>query len=96
MEEVIYYNELYDIYGELFTEKQRAYFEDYYYHNLSYSEIAENYGVSRNAAFKQIHNVTQKLDEYEKILQLKKKKEEILHIIENCDVDIQKKMEDLL
>ena len=74
MEDIVYYNELYDLYGELLTDKQRKYFEDYYFHNLSFSEMAENYNVSRNAAFKQIHIVLDKLEEYERILQLKKKR----------------------
>ena len=40
MHDVIYFNELYDIYGKLLTEKQREYFEDYYFNNLSFSEMA--------------------------------------------------------
>ena len=42
MEDVVYYNNLYDLYGELLTDKQREYFEDYYFNNLSFSEMAEN------------------------------------------------------
>ena len=60
MEEVLYFNELYDLYSGLLTQKQRDYFEDYYFNNLSFSEMAENYHVSRNAIFKQIHIVTSK------------------------------------
>ena len=37
MEDIVYYNELYDLYGELLTDKQRKYFEDYYFYNLSFS-----------------------------------------------------------
>ena len=81
MEEVIYYNNLYDLYGDLLTDKQRQYFEDYYFNNLSFSEMAENYDVSRNAVFKQIHIVTDKLEEYEKKLKLFEKKEKLLQII---------------
>ena len=65
MEDVIYFNELYDLYGCLLTDKQREYFEDYYFNNLSFSEMAENYDVSRNAIFKQLHIATDKLEEYE-------------------------------
>lgn len=83
MEDVIYYNELYDLYGKLLTDKQRQYFEDYYFNNLSFAEIAENYDISRNAAFKQLHIVTDKLEEYESKLQLFKKKKELLKIINN-------------
>ena len=71
MEDVILYNELYDLYGGLLTDKQREYFEDYYFNNLSFSEMAEDYDVSRNAVFKQVHIVIDKLNEYESILRLK-------------------------
>ena len=54
MDEVFYLNDLFDIYGELLTEKQRDYFRDYYFDNLSYGEIALKYNVSRNAIFKQL------------------------------------------
>ena len=69
MEEVIYYNNLYDLYGVLRTDTQKKYFEDYYFNNLSLGEMAENYGVSRNAIFKQLHISTKKLEEYEEKLQ---------------------------
>ena len=29
MEDVVYFNELYDLYGDLLTDKQREYFEEY-------------------------------------------------------------------
>ena len=45
MEEVLYYTELFDFYGTLLTEKQQNYFKDYYFNNLSLSEIAENYEI---------------------------------------------------
>ncbi len=77
MEEMIYYSELYDLYGELLTEKQRAYFEDYYFSNLSLSEISENYEISRNGVHKQLKEACEKLDYYNSILQLKEKKEKI-------------------
>ena len=51
MDEVVYYNELYDLYGELLTDKQRKYFEDYYFNDLSYAEMADDFDVSRNAIF---------------------------------------------
>ncbi len=89
MKDIIYYNELYDLYGSLLTEKQKEYFEDYYFSNLSYSEMAENYDVSRNATFKQVHIVVEKLEEYEEKLGLYAKKKKLLEIaskVENSDV----------
>ena len=96
MEDFVLYNELYDIYSGLLTDKQREYFEDYYFNNLSFSEMSDNYGVSRNAIFKQVHIVLDKLKEYESILQLKSKKEKILKLIDDYDLDIKEKIEDLL
>jgi len=97
MEDVIYYNNLYDLYGGLLTDKQRQYFEDYYFSNLSFSEMADNYNVSRNAVFKQIHIVTNKLEEYESILQLLKKKNELIKIINSLDdEEIKKRVEKII
>ena len=70
MEEYVYYNNLYDCYYKLLTDKQKKYFEDYYFSNLSLGEIAENYNVSRNAVYKQIQITINKLKEYEEKLQL--------------------------
>ena len=86
MDDIIYYNELYDIYGKLLTEKQRLYFEDYYFNNLSFSEIAENNDVSRNAAFKQLHIVIDKLEEFEKNVGYLKKRKKIMEILSNNNV----------
>lgn len=96
MEDIIYFNELYDLYGELLTDKQRSYFEDYYFNNLSFSEMSENYEVSRNAIFKQIHIVTDKLNEYEQILKLYEKKKLIMEISNSVsDENIKKQLEEL-
>lgn len=65
MEDMFYYNELYDIYANLLTDKQRDYYEDYYFNNLSLGEMAVNYKVSRNAIFKQLRIAVSKLLEYE-------------------------------
>ena len=97
MEDVVYYNELYDLYGSLLTDKQKQYFEDYYFNNLSFSEMAEDYDVSRNAAFKQVHIVCEKLDEYESKLKLYEKRNELLKISSKIDnEDIKEKLENLI
>ena len=96
MEEVLYFNELYDLYSGLLTDKQREYFEDYYFNNLSFSEMSENYDVSRNAIFKQIHIVTDKLKEYESILKLHEKRKKLENIIESVkDIELKNKLEEL-
>ena len=45
---------LYDYYGELLSDDNKRYFEDYYFDNLSLAEISENYQISRNAVHKHI------------------------------------------
>lgn len=97
MEDVIYYNNLYDLYSNLLTDKQKNYFEDYYFNNLSLSEMAENYNVSRNAISKQLHNIVSKLIDYEEKLQLFSKKNKLLEFFDMIDNDdLKKKLEDVI
>ena len=83
MEELVYYTMLYDIYGNLLTEKQRAYFEEYYFNNLSLSELASIYNISRNAIHRQLKETIKRLENYESILKLAKKNKLLEDIINN-------------
>lgn len=92
-----YYIILYDYYYSLFSLKQREYFEDYYFNNLSLSEISENIGVSRNAIHKSIKLIEKKLTFYEDCLGLYKKSLKIKDIIDSVnDNSIKSKLEELL
>lgn len=96
MEEFIYYNELYDLYGKLLTDKQQEYFENYYFNNLSLSEMAENYGISRNAIHKQLKIAIDKLNDYENKLGLNKKLKALDLIIKEIkDEKISKSIEEI-
>jgi len=92
----MHYVELFDYYGDLFTDKQKEYFIDYYFNNLTLQEIAENNNISRNAVHKNIKDVTEKLDYYESKLNLYSNKKKIEKLIENIDVDIKEKIEELI
>ncbi len=96
MKDSVYLGILYDYYGVLLTEKQKEYFEEYYFLNLTLTEISENKKISRNAVHKQLKDVEAKLIFYEEKLNLyqkaltieqlikdfpKEKKEEILKLI---------------
>ena len=92
----IKYTILYDYYGGLLTDKQRRYFEDYYFDNLSLQEIADNYLISRNAVHNSLKDILAKLDYYEDVLKLVEKGKKINKLIENIDEDIQKKIKELI
>ena len=85
MEKYVYLNLLYDLYGELLTEKQQKYFEEYYFNNLSYGEISKEYSVSRNAIYHQLQLIEKKLYFFEEKLNLYRKKQKIDDIIDLID-----------
>jgi len=93
MDKKIYYNELYDYYKDLLTEKQREYYESYYFEDYSLSEIAENEEVTRNAVHNQIKIVLERLDFYEEKLKNYQNAQEIRKIIASLDSKIQEQIE---
>ncbi len=97
MKELVYYTMLYDIYGSLLTDKQKEYFEDYYFKNLSLSELATKYNVSRNAVHKQLKETIKRLENYEDNLRLAKKNEMLETIIETIsDEEIKRKLQEVI
>ena len=93
MEEYVYYNNLYDYYYKLLTDKQRLYFEEYYFNNLSLSEISEIYNVSRNAISKSLKEVEEKLNNYEDKLKIYIKLNKVNKLIK--DESLKNKIEDI-
>ena len=77
IEERIYLNSLYDIYGKLLTKKQQDYFEGYYIDNLTLKEISDNKKISRNGVYNQIKEAVEKLTNFEKILKIYEKQQMI-------------------
>lgn len=96
MDNRIYLIDLYDLYGELLTDKQRNYFEDYYFDNLTLQEIGENNNISRNAVHKQIKESEEKLNHFESILKIYEKNKRIKEICQNLDEDTKNKILDIL
>ena len=72
MEKKIEISILCQIYGKLLTEKQFNFIDDYYNNDLSLSEIADNYGITRQAARDNIKKGENKLFEYEEKLGIMK------------------------
>ena len=92
MKERMYYIKLYDLYGNLFTERQQSYFEEYYFNNLSLSEIADIYNVSRSAISKALKDIEAKLNEYEELLKIYNKLNKINKLV---DKDLKEKINDI-
>ena len=92
----IYYSSLFDYYGDLFTDKQKEYFIDYYFNNLTLQEIADNNNVSRNAVHKSIKDITEKLEYYESKLNLYSNSKKIKILLENVDSKIKEQIEELI
>ena len=63
-------NRLLDIYGRLLTKQQFEIMSDYYYCDLSLSEISELRNISRTAVSDAIKTATKKLDKFEKNLRI--------------------------
>ena len=96
MEKREYLLSLYEIYNKLLTEKEKTYFEDYYFEDLSLQEIADNNGVSKSYVGKYINGIESKLYSYENALNLYDKKNKIKDLIVNLDDNIKNKIIELL
>ncbi len=73
-----HYNRLLAVYKNKLTDLERQDMIDYYYQDLSLSEIANNRNVSRNAVYLSIKQGEAKLDELESTLSLVQKLNKII------------------
>lgn len=63
-------NALFEFYSTLLTQKQMNYMELYYADDFSLGEIAEEYGVSRQAVYDNIKRTEKILEDYERKLHM--------------------------
>lgn len=70
LNKVLRIGQLYDFYHALLTEKQRDCLNMHYLQDLSLAEIAEEFGVSRQAVHDILRRAEQTLEEYEQKLGL--------------------------
>ena len=73
MEKIAETSLLYDFYGQLLTEKQRQVMALYHEENLTLSEIAGEFSISRQAVHDTLKKAEQSLTEYEHKLGLVEK-----------------------
>ncbi len=89
MERFVEQTLLFDFYGELLTEHQRMIYEDVVCNDLSYSEVAQMQGISRQGVHDMMKRCNKILSEYEsklhlveRFLSVKEKVEQIKHLAE--------------
>ncbi|MEE3420658.1 MAG: sigma factor-like helix-turn-helix DNA-binding protein [Lachnospiraceae bacterium] len=75
---------LYDFYGDLLTHRQKQIFEEVVMNDLSLTEAAEEFGISRQGIHDMIRRCTNTMNDYESklhlvdtFLEIRKKAEEI-------------------
>lgn len=97
MEKNIYYIDLFDLYGELLTLKQKEIFTSYYLYDLSLSEIAEPLGKTRQSVYDAVKGVCEKLVQYENILGLHEKNKKLTLLADNCaDKNLSEKLREII
>lgn len=81
MEENFYYVELFELYKQLLTQKQRESFEMHFLLDFSLKEISEEKGISRQNVNDAIKSAKKKLDEFESALKLKAKHDALYALV---------------
>ena len=65
IEQIIKVSQLYDFYSELLSQKQKQYLNDYFFNDLSLTEISENYEISKQAVSNNIKRTIIELEQFE-------------------------------
>lgn len=89
LDNTLYINRLYDLYGEFLTSRQKEVFEYYYHDDLSYQEIADVLSISKAAIYDNISKSSIALESFEEKLHL-------LQLIQELNALNDKKVHDIL
>lgn len=88
---------LFDYYSEILSDKQRDIFDSYYNADLSLSEIADNFGITRQGVRDFIKRTEQQLIDLEEKLGYCKKCEELKEYSKNNNIKaIDEKLNNLI
>ena len=90
IDDTLYVGNLIELYGVLLTDKQYSIMSDYYFNNLSLSEISDNYNITRQAVNFTLKQAIALLEKYESKLNLYQKYNYIeceLNKIIDSDID---------
>ncbi len=83
IEKINFYLELYDLYKNLLTNRQREIFELYYFDDLSLFEISEKINITRVAVHNSIKSTEDNLVIFEEKLNILEKNKKINNLLEN-------------
>lgn len=78
---------LFDIYGELLTDRQREIASYYFDEDFSYTEIAQVLSISRAAVQDSLKKTMKQLQRYEEVIQYVKKREMIIELLKKKEDD---------
>ena len=81
IEQMIKVSQLYVFYSELLSQKQKQYLNDYFFNDLSLTEISENYEISKQAVSNNIKRTIIELEQFEEKLNLIKLNNERLFLL---------------
>lgn len=90
MKNIVKYARLLDLYGDLLTSKQYDAMELYYYMDLTLEEIAQNYGVSKQAVHYTIKNAETKIEKADERFHFAQKCEQIEERVNEVIAEIKK------
>ena len=85
IEKTIRYTKLFNLYGSLLSDAQKEILSDYFFADLSISEISENRDISRAAVEDALSKGTKKLDYYEENLKSLAKQEKLRAKLEELE-----------
>ena len=88
MDKILEQTLLYDFYGELLTDHQKRIYEDVVLNDYSFSEVAEEKGISRQGVHDLIKRCNKILQEYESKLHLVEKFVTIKEQIEEMEMSL--------
>ena len=80
MDDIERKNLLYDFYGELLTDHQKLIYEDAVYNDCSLSELAQEYGISRQGIHDLLKRCDRILEDYEDKLKLVERFRNVQHL----------------
>lgn len=87
LEKTLELSELFKIYKELLTDKQKQYFELYIDEDLSLSEIADEFNISKIAVYDSISKTSKLLFNLETKLHLKQKQDLLISLINKIETN---------